>query len=103
MPGLGVSYIKKGKTYYSQIPFGKTNAGMNLHIKEKTLGEEKYYWQIHSAIGWIHPGKFSLNLFLNCEAGKSIMYDSMRLFLIGKSSPLIKEQSPSRQHSDNNF
>ena len=87
MPGLGVSYIKKGKTYYSQIPFGKTNAGMNLHIKEKTLGEEKYYWQIHSAIGWINPGKFSLNLFLNCEAGKSIMYDSMRLFLIRKSSP----------------
>ena len=66
---------------------GKTNAGMNLHIKEKTLGEEIYYWQIHSAIGLIHPGKFSLNLFLNCEAGKSIMYDSMRLFLIRKSSP----------------
>ena len=87
MPGLGISYIKKGKKYYRQIPFGKTNAGMNLHVKEKTLGEETYYWQIHSAIGWIHPGKFSLNLFLNCEAGKSIMYDSMRLFLIRKSSP----------------
>ena len=85
MPAVGVSYIKKGKKYYSQIPFGKTNAGMNLHIKEKTLGEEIYYWQIHSAIGLIHPGKFSLNLFLRCEAGKSIIYDSMRLFLIRKS------------------
>jgi len=87
MPGLGVSYIMKGKKYYSQIPFVKTNAGMNLHIKEKSIGEETYYWQIHSAMGWIQPGKFSLNLFLKCEAGKSIMYDSMRLFLIGKSSP----------------
>ncbi|SVC14656.1 uncharacterized protein METZ01_LOCUS267510, partial [marine metagenome] len=84
MPGLGVSYINQGKKLYSQIPFGKTNAGMNLHIKENTFSEEKYYWQIHSAIGWIHPGEFSLNIFLNCEAGKSIMYDSMRLFLVRK-------------------
>ena len=87
MPGLGISYTNQGKKYYSQVPLGKTNAGMNLHVKENTFGEEKYYWQIHSAIGWIHPGEFSLNIFLNCEAGKSIMYDSMRLFLVRKSPP----------------
>ena len=86
MPGVGVSYVKKGKMYYSQIPFGKTNTGMALFIKEKSTDKEQYYWQVHSAIGGLPAGKFSLNLFLNCEAGKSIIYDSLRLFLVSKSS-----------------
>jgi hypothetical protein len=76
-----------GIRYYRQVPLGKTNGGMNLHIKEVNSDKEAFYWQVHSAIGWVQPGKLSLNLFLNCEAGKSIMYDSMRLFLVKKSPP----------------
>ena len=85
MPLLTAHYTSQGKKYFGQIPFGETNQGMSVFIKENTLSKEKYYWQIHSGIGWIPPGEFSLNMFLNCEAGKSIMYDSMRLFLIRKS------------------
>ena len=85
MPLLTSNIINQGKKYFTQIPLGKTNAGMSVFIKENTLSEEKYYWQIHSGIGWVPPGDFSLNIFLNCEAGKSIMYDSMRLFLVRKS------------------
>ena len=85
MPLLTAHYTSQGKKYFGQIPFGETNQGMSVFIKENTLSKEKYYWQIHSGIGWIPPGEFSLNIFLNCEAGKSIMYDSMRLFLIRKS------------------
>ena len=85
IPGLGVSYMMNGIRYYSQVPLGKTNGGMNIHIKEVNSNKGAFYWQIHSAIGWVQPGKLSLNLFLNCEAGKSIMYDSMRLFLVRKS------------------
>ena len=85
MPLLTSNIINQGKKYFAPIPLGKTNAGMNVFIKENTLSEEKYYWQIHSGIGWVPPGDFSLNIFLNCEAGKSIMYDSMRLFLVRKS------------------
>ena len=85
MPLLTSNIINQGKKYFAPIPLGKTNAGMSVFIKENTLSEEKYYWQIHSGIGWVPPGDFSLNIFLNCEAGKSIMYDSMRLFLVRKS------------------
>ncbi len=83
MPALGISYVMHGKKYYAQVPLGKTNEGMNLYVKEKT-SDETYYWQIHSAIGLINPGKFSLNMFLKCEAGKSLMYDSLGLFLVKK-------------------
>ena len=84
MPVLGISYKNQGKKHHSQIPLGMINAGMNLHVIENSSGGEKYYWQIHSAIGWVPPGNFSLNILLYCEAGKSIMYDSMRLFLVRK-------------------
>ena len=81
-----------GKRHYIQVPLGKTNEGMNLYVKEKTSDEE-YYWQVHSAIGWIAPGKYSLNLFLNSEAGKSIMYDSLRLFFGRKKAASLEESS----------
>ncbi|MEC9019150.1 MAG: glycosyltransferase family 39 protein [Nitrospinota bacterium] len=86
MPALGISHAMAGKKYYAQIALGKTNGGMNLYVKEKTSNssEETYYWQIHSAIGWIPPGKHSLNMFLKSEAGKPLMYDSLSLFLINK-------------------
>ncbi|HIB43569.1 MAG TPA: hypothetical protein EYO37_06300 [Nitrospina sp.] len=86
MPAIGISYVMHGKKYYTQIPLGKTNQGMNLYVKEKTSNssDETYYWQIHSAIGWIAPGKYSLNMFLKSEAGKSLMYDILGLFLVKK-------------------
>jgi len=86
MPVLEVSSIVNGKKSYGQVPLGKTNEGMSLFIKEKPSDEETYYWQVHSAIGWLPAGKSSVYMYLKCEAGKSIMYDSLRLFLVNKAS-----------------
>jgi len=85
-PALEVSPIINGKKYYAQVPLGKTNEGMNLFIKEKIPSEETYYWQVHSSIGWLPAGKLSLYMYLNCEAGKSIIYDSIRLFFVDQLS-----------------
>ena len=86
MPILEVSSIVNGKKSYGQVPLGKTNEGMSLFIKEKPSAAETYYWQVHSSIGWLPAGKLSLNMYLNCEAGKSIIYDSVRLFFVDQLS-----------------
>ena len=85
LPALGISSMANGKKEYGQVGLGKINEGMSIYIKEKTYDEEPYYWEIDSAIGWLPAGDFSLNLLLNCEAGKSILYDSLGLFLINHS------------------
>ena len=85
-PILVIGSNVNGKTQYGQIPLGQPNLGMSLYTKEKAFNNETYYWQVHSAIGWLPAGKFSLNLLLNCEAGKSIIYDSLRFFLVKKPS-----------------
>jgi len=77
--------MANGKKQYRQIALGKINEGMSIYIKEKSSYEKPYYWEIDSAVGWLPAGEFSLNLLLNCEAGKSILYDSLRLFLINHS------------------
>jgi hypothetical protein len=77
---------QNGKEYLSRLSLGKSNEGMNILIKKKSSNEETYYWQIHSAMGMLPPGKFSLYMYLNCEAGKAIMYDSLRIFLVGRPS-----------------
>ena len=59
---------------------------MALFIKEKSTAKEQYYWQVHSSIGWLPAGKLALYMYLKCEAGKSIIYDSLRLFLVKKPS-----------------
>ena len=81
-PALVFSSMVNGKRSYGQVTLGKINVGMRIFIKEKTSGEKPYYWEIDSAIGWLPAGKFSLNLLLLCEAGKSLMYASLRLFLV---------------------
>tara|TARA_B100002049_G_C16001720_1_gene341839 strand:- start:18 stop:941 length:924 start_codon:yes stop_codon:yes gene_type:complete len=86
MPALEVSTIIDGKKSYGQVPLGKTNEGMALFIKEKSTSKEQYYWQVHSSIGWLPAGKLALYMYLKCEAGKSIIYDSLRLFLVNNSS-----------------
>ena len=86
MPALEVSTIIDGKKSYGQVPLGKTNEGMSLFIKEKSTSKEQYYWQVHSSIGWLPAGKLALYMYLKCEAGKSIIYDSLRLFLVNNSS-----------------
>ena len=85
-PVLEVSSIIDGKKSYGQVPLGKTNEGMGLFIKENSSDKEPYYWQVHSSVGWLPAGKISLYMYLKCEAGKSIMYDSLRLFLVNKPS-----------------
>ncbi|HIL26441.1 MAG TPA: hypothetical protein EYG21_03470 [Nitrospinaceae bacterium] len=85
-PILVIGSNVNGKTEYGQIPLGQPNLGMSLYTKEKAFNDETYYWQVHSAIGWLPAGKISLNLLLNCEAGKSIIYDSLRFFLVKKPS-----------------
>ena len=85
LPALGTSSMANGKKHYRQIALGKINEGMSIYIKEKSSYEKPYYWEIDSAVGWLPAGEFSLNLLLNCEAGKSILYDSLRLFLINHS------------------
>jgi len=85
LPALGISSMTNGKKEYGQIALGKINEGMSIYIKEKTSNEKPYYWEIDSAIGLLPAGEFSLNLLLNCEAGKSILYDSLGLFLINHS------------------
>jgi len=85
LPALGISSMVNGKKQYGQVALGKINEGMSLYIKEKTSDVKPYYWEIDSAIGWLPAGAFSLNLLLNCQAGKSILYDSLRLFLINHS------------------
>ena len=86
MPAVEVSTIIDGKKSYGQVPLGKTNEGMALFIKEKSTSKEQYYWQVHSSIGWLPAGKLALYMYLKCEAGKSIIYDSLRLFLVNNSS-----------------
>ena len=82
-PVLGISYMVNGVVNSRYLrTIGQTNAGMTLFIKEKTTGGKPYYWQAHSGIGWLPAGKASLFLFLNCKAGESITYDSLRLFLV---------------------
>ena len=83
-PALGISSVVNGKKQHGQVVLGKTNQGMSLYIKEKTSGEKPYYWEIDSAIGWLPAGKFSLDILLLCEAGKSLIYDSLGLFLVKK-------------------
>jgi len=79
--------------HYGQIPLGQPNLGMSLYTEENAFNNETYYWQVHSAIGWLPAGKISLNLLLNCEAGKSIIYDSLRFFLV-KNLPNLKKELP---------
>ena len=96
-PVLEVSSIIDGKKSYGQVPMGKTNEGMSLFIKEQSSKKELYYWQVHSSIGWLPAGKSSLYMYLKCQAGKSIIYDSLRLFLVNKPSqfflPLFKRKT----------
>lgn len=86
IPELVLGVHQNGKKYFAQLPLGKTNEGMNILIKEKNSNEKAYYWQIHSAIGMLPPGEFSLYMYLNSEAGKAVMYDSFRIFLVGRPS-----------------
>ncbi|HIK72319.1 MAG TPA: hypothetical protein EYF97_03510 [Gammaproteobacteria bacterium] len=85
-PVLEVSTLVDGKKSYGQVPLAKANEGMALFIKEKSTAKEQYYWQVHSSIGWLPAGKLGLYMYLKCEAGKSIAYDSLRLFLVSESS-----------------
>lgn len=88
MPALEISSIINGKKSYGQITLGKVNEGMSLFVKEKVPGKKPYYWQIHSAVGWLPVGKFSLNLYLKSEAGKAILYDGLRLFRVNQTTQL---------------
>jgi len=89
-PALGISSMVNGKKRFGQVLLGKVNAGISLYIKEKASSQNEYYWQLHSAVGWLPAGKLSLNIFLNSEKGKSIMYDSLRLFLVKKLPQPVK-------------
>lgn len=57
--------------------------GMDLNLIENTA--EKFNWKVQAYVGKIPPGKYSMSFRLKAKNGKSVLYDSLRLFIISKS------------------
>lgn len=61
---------------------GVINEGINIKLREKTASGEPFYWSLNSDIGLLPPGSYSIHFNLKCKAGKTVFYDSLRLFMI---------------------
>ena len=81
-PTFSARYQSNGKTRIVKLLTGGINEGINIKLREKTASGEQFYWSLNSDIGLLPPGSYSLHFNLKCQAGKTVFYDSLRLFLI---------------------
>ena len=81
-PAFSARYQSDGKTRIFKLLTGGINEGINIKLREKTASGEQFYWSLNSDIGLLPPGSYSLHFNLKCQAGKTVFYDSLRLFLI---------------------
>ena len=79
-PYLAVKDLQSGQTHRLRI--GKLNTGIRSEISELQTREEAYDWTVISYIGFFLPGRYSLALRLVAPKGQSVLYDSLRLFVL---------------------
>lgn len=82
MPSLLVKAADGSK---KQVRMGRVNQGMGVHVRDNAPGFGSFDWSMGAAVGRIPPGQYALSLLLNVKAGKSVLYDGIRLFLIEKA------------------
>ena len=65
-----------------QVFTGIVNDGMNIQIQDRSNTTDPFYWFVNVSLGKLPPGEYSFRILLNTKAGKTVLYDSFRLFIV---------------------
>jgi hypothetical protein len=64
-----------------QLTLGKVNDGLQTKIQKSSDTGEAVDWPVNAFLGWLPPGEHTLIMQLPVPPGRSVVYDSLRLFV----------------------